>query len=69
MSHQAVTPAIDVSTWCEPPQHAFVLPLATSSLIDEHDTGEKLMLHPFDIGEPVHVFPTVLSVPTFVVSQ
>src|SRR5437763_15652463 len=50
-------------------QHCLMLPLAAWILIVEHVTGEKLMLQPFDIGEPVHVLPTVFSVPTFVESQ
>jgi hypothetical protein len=66
--HHALTPEIDVSI-VPVAQHCFVLPLAAWSLMVEHVTGLKLMLHPFDIGVPVHVLPTVLRFPTFVVSQ
>ena len=52
-----------------PVQHDVVLPLTATSLIAEHVTGENVMLQPFDIGEPVHVFPTVVSVPTLFASQ
>jgi hypothetical protein len=64
-----VTPAIAVFTLCVPLQHTAEVPLTALNLIVEHVTGLKLMLHPFDIGEPVHVCPTVFSVPTFVASQ
>jgi hypothetical protein len=64
-----VTPEIEVSIWVDPPQHRWTLPAEAWILIAEHVTGLKLMLQPFDIGEPVHVLPTVSSVPTFVASQ
>jgi hypothetical protein len=66
--HHAVTPAIDVSI-AAPLQQSPVFPAETSSLIVEHDIAAKLMLQPFDMGEPEHVLPTVSSVPTFVELQ
>ncbi len=51
-------------------QHKSVpAPAVSWSLIVEQLTGVNDVLHEFVIAVPMHVFPTVLIDPTFVLSQ